>query len=195
MTKFLPFVSLLVLAGTGAAAAPVTYEIDPNHTYPSFEADHMGISMWRGKFNKTTGTLTLDKAASKGAVDVAIDIDSVDFGHEEMHSKAVGPEFFDAAKYPEAHYQGKLAGFTKGVPTRVDGELTLHGVTKPVVLKINSFKCIPHPMLKRELCGADASGTFKRDEFGLDAGKPYGFKMDVTLRIQMEAIAADGQKQ
>jgi polyisoprenoid-binding protein YceI len=76
----------------------------------------------------------------------------------------------------------------------VVGDLTLHGVTKPVVLKINLFKCIPHPILKRELCGADASGTFNRDDFGLDVGKPYGFKMDVALRIQMEAIEAGAEK-
>ena len=69
--------------------------------------------------------------------------------------------------------------------------MTLHGVTRPVALKINSFECIPHPLFKRELCGADALATFNRDEFGLDTGKPYGFRMDVTLRVQVEAIAAE----
>jgi polyisoprenoid-binding protein YceI len=77
-----------------------------------------------------------------------------------------------------------------GVPTRVDGELNFHGVTKPVTLKLDRFKCIPHPMLKRDYCGADALVTIKRDEFGLAAGKDYGFSMDVALRIQVEAIAA-----
>lgn len=178
-----------------ASAIPVNYHIDPAHTYPSFEADHMGISMWRGKFNKTTGTITLDKAAGQGTVDVTVDLASVDFGHDEMNKQATGPEFFDVSKYPQATYKGKLAGFTNGAPPRIVGDLTLHGVTKSVVLKINSFKCIPHPILKRELCGADAIGTFNRDEFGLDAGKPYGFKMDVTLRIQMEAVqAAEAEK-
>jgi polyisoprenoid-binding protein YceI len=69
--------------------------------------------------------------------------------------------------------------------------LTLHGVTRPVTLKLALFKCIMHPMLKRELCGADAMGTIRRDEFGLTAGKDYGFKMDVALRIQVEAVAAE----
>jgi polyisoprenoid-binding protein YceI len=69
--------------------------------------------------------------------------------------------------------------------------LTLHGVTKPLALKINSFKCIPNPMTKRETCGADVYATFDRDEFGLDAGKAYGFSMEVVLRIQVEAIKND----
>lgn len=183
----------IVLASACAAAyaAPVSYDIDPMHAFPSFEADHMGISFWRGKFNKTSGMMVLDKEASTGSVDVKIDIASVDFGLDAMNEQAVSPEFFDSAKYPQATYKGKLVDFTDGAPTRVVGELTLHGVTRPVELKINRFKCIPHPMFKRELCGADASAVFKRDEFGLTAGKDYGFSMDVNLRIQMEAVVPE----
>ena len=98
---------------------------------------------------------------------------------------------FDVAKYPQAIYKGKLDGFANGVPSRVVGNLTLHGATRPVVLQINSFKCIPHPMFKREVCGADALAVLNREEFGMDAGKPYGFSMDVTLHIQVEAIATE----
>ncbi len=185
----------VIIFASAAAAAPVDYRIDPEHTYPSFEADHMGISVWRGKFNKTTGRMTLDKAAGRGTVDVIVDLSSVDFGHDKMNVEAMGPNFFDVSKHPVATYKGKLAGFMNGVPTQVVGDLALHGVTRPVVLKINLFKCIPHPLLKRELCGADASGTFNREEFGLDAGKAYGFDMDVTLRVQMEAIEEGGQPQ
>ena len=183
--------AILASACAAAYAAPVSYEIDPMHTYPSFEADHMGISFWRGKFNKTSGVMVLDKEASTGSVDVKIDIASVDFGLDAMNEHAVSPEFFDSAKYPQAMYKGKLVDFVDGAPTRVVGELTLHGVTRPVELKINRFKCIPHPMFKRELCGADASAVFKRDEFGLTAGKDYGFSMDVNLRIQMEAVVPE----
>ena len=102
-----------------------------------------------------------------------------------------GPQFFDTAKSRYGTYQGTLTGFVDGAPTRLEGTLTLHGITKPLTLKINSFKCIPHPMLKRELCGADAFGTFNRDDFGLDAGKSYGFSMEVTLLIQAEALKDD----
>jgi polyisoprenoid-binding protein YceI len=188
-----PITALAVAALTtgAAAAAPVTYDIDPHHTYPSFEADHMGVSVWRGKLNKSAGKVVLDKAAGTGTLEVTIDLSSIDFGHEQMNAWAKGVEFFDVAKHPQAVYKGRLAGFANGAPSQVAGELTLHGVTRPVALKIHSFKCIPHPMLKRELCGADALGSFNRDEFGLDAGKPWGFKMDVTLRIQVEAVQAE----
>jgi len=187
MKRTLILAVLAVISGV-ATAAPVDYEIDPNHTYPSFEADHMGISFWRGKFNKTAGTLVVDKVAGTGRVDVSIDVDSIDFGLETINEEAKTAEFFDVAKYPKATYKGRLEDFVDGAPTRVVGELTLHGVTRPVALKIDRFKCIPHPVYKRELCGANATATFKRDEFGLVAGKDYGFSMDVDLRIQMEAI-------
>jgi polyisoprenoid-binding protein YceI len=187
---------LLALAGLSAgqlaSAAPVTYNIDPTHTYPSFEADHMGVSVWRGKFNKTSGTVVLDKAAGTGSLDITVDTASIDFGLDIMNSKAREAELFDTAKYPQATYKGRLDGFANGAPTRAVGELTLHGVTRPVTLQINSFKCIPHPMFKgRELCGADVLTTLQRDQFGIDAGKAYGFKMDVTLRIQVEALQAE----
>ena len=191
--KKIQWVSLLSLAFCASAgAAPVTYNIDPMHTYPSFEADHLaGLSVWRGKFDKTSGKVTLDKAASTGTVDVVVDAASVDYGLGIMNEKAKSAELFDVAKYPRAIYKGKLDGFVNGAPTKVVGDLTLHGVTKPVELKILSFKCMPHPMFKREICGADALTVIKRDDFGMDAGKSYGFSMDVTLRIQIEALAAE----
>ena len=191
----LTFAGIVLLLGSAgsrlAAAAPAQYTVDPEHTYPSFEASHMGISIWRGKFDKTTGTATLDEAAGRGTVDINVDLQSVDFGHAKLNEFMVSPQFFDVAKFPQARYHGTLAGYANGVPTRLDGTLTLHGVTKPLSLTVNSFKCIPHPMLKRQLCGADAFATFQRDEFGLDAGKSYGFSMEVTLRIQVEALKND----
>ena len=184
--------ALLLGAAAGAAnAAPVTYRIDPDHTYPSFEADHMGVSVWRGKMNKTAGKVVLDKAAGAGSVEIAIDLSSIDFGQNQLNRWATSAQFFNVKKYPKASYKGKLDGFVDGVPSQVVGDLTLHGVTRPVVLKIDAFKCVPHPLFKRELCGADAGATFRRDEFGLDAGKDYGFRMDVMLRIQVEALQAE----
>ena len=193
----LAITAALALAGTSAHAASATYIIDPTHTYPSFEADHMGgLSVWRGKFDRSSGKVTLDKAAGTGTVDITVDMNSASFGMPKLDEEARGPELFESAKYPTATYKGKLAGFVDGKPTKVVGELTLHGVTRPLELAINSFKCMPHPMLKREVCGADASATFQRDAFGMSAGKDYGFKMDVALRIQVEAIVdeADAKK-
>jgi len=182
-------VATMVFAAT-AFAAPATYKIDPAHTYPSFEADHMGISVWRGKLNKSSGTVSYDKADGSGSVEIAIDLASIDFGMDQLNRWARGAEFFNVKQYPRATYKGRFDGAVAGgMPTQVLGDLTLHGVTRPVALKLKLLKCVPHPMLKRELCGADAVASFKRDEFGLDMGKAYGFNMDVTLAIQVEALA------
>jgi polyisoprenoid-binding protein YceI len=186
---WLPLAALLACAAAFAGDHGASrYTIDPDHTYPSFEASHMGISTWRGKFNRTTGTVVLDRAAGTGSVAVTVDMASIDFGLDALNDVARGTELFDVARYPQAIFNGRLEGFAAGVPTRLAGELTLHGVTRPLVLQVNAFKCIPHPIFKRELCGADATGTFQRDAFGLDAGKDYGFSMDVDLRIQVEAL-------
>ena len=183
--------TLLALLMTAAAAhaAPTTYAIDPAHTYPSFEADHLGISVWRGKLTQSSGTVRYDKAAGTGSVEVTTELASIDFGLDALSGWARGKDFFDVEKYPRAVFKGSLQSPVDGVPTQLVGELTLHGVTRPLTLAVKSLKCIPHPMLKRDYCGADASGSFNRDDFGLAAGKDYGFKMNVDLRIQVEAVA------
>ena len=178
-----------LFATSAAQAAPVSYNIDPSHTFPSFEADHMGISQWRGKFDRTSGSVTLDREAGSGTVDIVVDMNSGDFGLDALNKMAKGKELFESAKYPKAHFKGTLEGFTDGAPTRAVGTLEMHGKTNPVTLDIRKFKCIPHPMYKREVCGADIYATLDREQFGMDAGKAYGFSMAVDLRIQVEALA------
>lgn len=191
-TRLALAITLAAASASAAHAAPVNYEIDPTHTYPSFEADHLGgLSVWRGKFNKTAGKIVLDKAAGTGGVDLIVETDSVDFGLEQMNAAARGQDLFDVARHPYARFRGTLQDFTNGAPAKVVGELTLRGVTRPLTLEIRQFKCMPHPLFKRELCGADAHGSFQRDAFGMDSGKAYGFRMDVGLRIQVEALAAE----
>lgn len=181
--------AVLTLIAGSALAAPVTYDVDPSHTYPSFAADHMGgLSVWRGKFDKSSGTIVLDKDKSAGTVDITVDTTSIDFGQEKLNEHAKSPDMFDVAKFPTASFKGKLANFKNGAPTEVQGEFTLHGVTKPLTLKINQFLCKPNPMTKKEVCGADASATFNRKDYGLGFGDAYGFKMDVQLAIQVEAV-------
>jgi polyisoprenoid-binding protein YceI len=187
-TKFLSaFLGLAFVAGV--SAAPVTYEIDASHTYPSFEADHSGgLSFWRGKVNGSAGKITLDKEAGAGTVEVTMDMKTIDFGHQGLNDHAQTPDIFDTAQFPTATYTGRLADFRNGAPTTVEGNLTMHGVTKPVTLTINSFKCAPHRS-GREVCGADAQATIDRSEWGVDFGKAFGFDMKVTLRISVEALA------
>lgn len=181
--------ALIAAAAPAARAEPTAYAIDPTHTYPSFEADHIGISVWRGKLNKSSGTVLYDKAAGTGTVEVVSELSSIDFGMDALATWARGKDFFDVKKHPRAVFKGTLQAPVDGVPTQLAGELTLHGVTRPLTLTVHSLKCVPHPMLKRDYCGADASGSFNREEFGLSAGKDYGFDMKVGLRIQVEAIA------
>lgn len=180
--------SSLTAAATGAFAAD-TYQLDPTHTYPSFEADHMGgVSTWRGKFTKSSGTVTLDRAAKTGTVDVTIDTSSIQMGNTKLDEHLRSPDFFDVAKYPTATYKGTAIRFDGDTPVAVDGQLTIKGVTKPVNLKIESFKCIQHPVLKREVCGVEATGEFNRSDFGMDFGTKYGFSMKTVLHIQAEGI-------
>ncbi|MCH8620066.1 YceI family protein [Undibacterium sp. TS12] len=187
--KLAKFIAAALIASSVPAFAQ-TYNIESNHTYPSFEADHMGISVWRGKFNKTSGKIVLDRAAKTGTVDITIDANSLDFGHEKMNEHAKSKDMFNVAQFPTATYKGTSIKFDGDTPVAVIGELTLLGVTKPVTLTINKFKCIQHPMFKKEACGADASAEFKRTDFGLNYGTPR-FAPEVKLAIQVEAIKAD----
>jgi polyisoprenoid-binding protein YceI len=187
---------IFLTAASVASASPTTYNIDPKHTHPMFEADHLGgVSIWRGLFKKTSGTITLDSAARTGTLDVTVDMASVDFGNDELNDVAVNssaPPIFEAKKYPTAYYKGTLGDFVNGSPTTVSGLLTLHGVTRPIELAINSFKCIDDkPEPKQQVCGADAFCVLNRADFGIVVGQKYGFKMEVTLRIQVEAIRAE----
>ena len=193
MKKNLPtLISLVLLSSfciSFTQAKPITYEIDSSHTFPAFAADHMGgLSLWRGKINSTSGEIVLDKDKETGSVNVIMDMSTIDFGHEGMNKHAKNSDMFDVEKYPEAVYKGNLTDFIDGAPTKVKGSLTLHGVTKPVDLDIKSFKCRLHPFKLKQVCGADAYGNIMRDDFGVDYAKRLGFKMEVALRIGVEAI-------
>jgi polyisoprenoid-binding protein YceI len=184
--------ALGLTAAVVANAAPVTYKIDPAHTYPSFEADHMGgLSVLRGTFKASAGEIALDKAAKSGTIDITIDTTSLSFTNDKLSEHAKKDEkMFDVAKYPTATFKGKLAKFSGDAPTEATGDLTLHGVTKPVTLKINQFLCKQHPMTKKEVCGADATATINRFDYGITYGDNFGFKPDVKLHIEVEASPA-----
>jgi polyisoprenoid-binding protein YceI len=182
---------MAALLGASAYAAPVTYTLDPNHTYPSFEADHFGgLSTWRGKFNTSSGKVVLDKDAKAGSIDVTVDMSSVNFGMPKLDEHAKSAEMFDTAKFPTATYSGKFTKFNGATPTEAQGTLTMHGVTKPVTLEIDSFKCMQSPMTKKEVCGANATATINRADFGVNFGDKYGFKQEVKLQIQVEGSPA-----
>jgi polyisoprenoid-binding protein YceI len=116
-----------------------------------------------------------------------MDMASIDFGHDGMNEHAMAADILDVERYPTATYVGELARFVNGSPTAVEGSLTMHGVSRPVDLAIERFQCQPHSRHGREVCGADASTTINRDEFGVDYDKENGFFMAVKLLITIEA--------
>ncbi|GAB5101043.1 YceI family protein [Caballeronia sp. HLA56] len=190
MNKFSVFAAGALAASLSfSAMAADTYQLDPNHTYPSFESDHFGgVSTWRGKFNKSSGTVVLDRAAKTGTAEVTIDIASINTGNAKLDEHLQKAEFFDVAKYPTAVYKGTSIRFNGDTPVEVIGTLTMHGVTKPLNLKLDTFKCFVNPMMKKEVCGTEASATFDRGDFGMDYGKSYGFSLKTTLHIQAEGV-------
>ena len=180
--------AIAMLAASTAVAAPESYTIDPAHTYPSLEFSHMGVSVWRGKFNKTRGRIVIDRAAKTGSVDITVDTASINFGLAAMDEKARSDDFFDVEKFPTAAYKGTLK-FEGDKPKAVEGQVTIMGVTRPVTLGINLFNCMPHPMLKREVCGADAEGVVNWGEYGMKLSQyGQGEAGKVQLRIQVEAL-------
>lgn len=179
-----------LLLGTMAAQASATeYTLDPSHTYPSFETDHWGgLSVWRGKFTKTTGNVVLDRKARTGTLNVAIETASVDVGHATMNGVLKSPRILDADKYPVIVYRGTSMRFDGEQPVEVIGELTLNGVTKPLNLRIDSFKCMENHLYKREVCGVNAVASFNRADFGVNINLNLGFKPEIKLAIQAEGL-------
>lgn len=175
------------LSSAAAFAAADTYVIDSNHSMPRFEYSHFGYSMQLSRFDKTTGKITLDRAAKSGTVDVTIDATSVNTGSALFNKHIQDVDFFDTAKYPTITFKSSSVKFDGDKVVAVDGDLTVKGVTKPVTLAVVSFLCMPHPMLKKEACGATATTKIKRTEFNAGKYAPY-VGDEVTLTIPVEAI-------
>ena len=180
--------ALFLLLSCASLAKIEVYQIDPDHTYPSFEADHLGgLSKWRGKINATEGMVTVDNDNFTGTVEIKMDMNSLDFGHEKMNQRARKKDLFYVEKFPYAFYSGTLL-FEDEAPKGITGVLTLRGVSKSLDISIEESKCIFHPIRLKRACGADAYASFRRDDYGIDYGKILGFKMDVDLRISIEGF-------
>jgi polyisoprenoid-binding protein YceI len=170
-----------------ALAAPETFAIDGTHTFPRFSYSHFGYSKQLSRFNKTTGKIILDKEAKTGSVDVTIDMKSVDTGYDVFNSHIQGEDFLDTEKYPTATFKSTKVHFEGDKPVAVEGNLTIKGVTKSTTLTIDSFQLMPHPMLKKDALGANASTKIKRSDFNAGKYAPY-VGDEVTLDIGVEAI-------
>jgi polyisoprenoid-binding protein YceI len=185
--KTIATLALATLIATPALAAPEVFSIDNGHTFPRFSYKHLGYSTQLSRFNKTTGTITLDAAAGTGTVDVTIDMTSVDTGSALFDDHIQGPDYLHTEQYPSATFKSTAVKFAGDKPVTIDGLLTIKGVSKPVTLTVTSYQRMPHPMMKKDAIGADATTVIKRSEFNAGKNAPY-VGDEVTLSIALEAI-------
>ena len=178
---------LSIAAAAPALAAPETYVVDGSHTFPRFSYSHHGFSTQLSRFNKTTGKVVFDKTAKTGSVDIEIDAKSVDTGSTLFNEHIQGEDFLDTAKFPTATFKSTKVLFKGDKPAKIQGELTIKGVTKPVVLTVTSFQAMPHPMQKKDAIGANATTTIKRSEFNAGKYAPH-VGDEVRIDIAIEAI-------
>ena len=180
-------IALLLAASLPLAAhAADSYTADPPHTFALFSVSHFGFSTMHGRFDKSSGKVTLDRAAKNGTVDIAIEAASVSTGFAKRDEHLKSPDFFNAAEFPTIAYKSSSIKFNGDTPASVEGKLTLLGVTKPVTLTIDAFKCGANPMNKKEECGAAASAQIKRSDFGMKTFLP-GVGDYIKLEFEIEA--------
>lgn len=171
----------------GAQAQSATYNIDPTHTFATFEILHFGASTNRGRFDKKSGTVQLDKAAKSGKVELTLETSSINTGTEPFNKHLQSKDFFNSAEFPTAKFVADKFSFNGDKVTEVAGQLTLLGKTNPLTLKATNFACYINPMTKVEVCGGDFEGTIVRSQYGMTWGLNFGFSDAVRLVVQVEA--------
>jgi polyisoprenoid-binding protein YceI len=187
--------SLFLLAAVPfAAIAADSYTLDPYHTYPNFTVDHLGVSTVFGRFNKTSGKFTIDRAAKTGSVDITVETASIDTGDSDKGGRARSrdehlraADFFNTAEFPKATFKSTSVFFSADNPATIDGHLTLLGVTRPLKLTLERFKCNPGSGTAKERCGGNATGKFKRSDFGMKTALP-AIGDEIALNISFEGL-------
>ena len=176
-----------------AVAAPESYTTDPYHTFPHFEVGHLGYTVIRGRFDKTVGKFTIDRAAKTGSLEITVQTASVTTGDNERGSRPRTrdehlrtADFFNVAEYPTMTFKSTGIKFSGDNPAQVEGQLTMLGVSKPLALQMESWRCGAHPVNKKEMCGGSATTSFKRSEFGMKYGVP-ALGDEIKLWIGFEA--------
>ncbi len=183
MNKFATSV-LAAIASTSVMAD--SYTIDPNHTLPVFEVNHLGFSTQRGRFDKTAGKISLDRSKKTGAVDLTIEADSIDMGQAKWNDHMKSEDFFNVAKFPTITFKSDRFTFKEDKPVAAEGTLTLLGVSRPVTLAIHRFTCGENPINRKLLCAADIEASLKRSEFGMTKYLP-GIGDEVKVLVPVEA--------
>jgi len=181
----------VVAAFSVAFALPVlgqeNYRVDPLHTAATFSVSHLGLSLQRGSFGKTTGMVMLDRSARNGSIDVAIDAASVTSGSTSRETMLKGEDYFNVAQFPTIAFKANNLKFDGENLVGCEGELTMRGVTRPVTLSVADFKCAIHPATKKPACGAEITARVKRSEFGMTKNQASTAD-DVIIAVAIEAI-------
>jgi polyisoprenoid-binding protein YceI len=179
---------ILLMAASPNLWAADRFTLDPEHTFPSFEIRHQKVSLLRGKFNRSGGRVALDaQNPAENLIEVIVDASSGDTGHDELNRKLLGSNFFDTTRYPEIRFVARDVTFKDGIPVAAQGELTMLGVTRPIVLEIREFNCGRQFPTFRSFCGADVHTTIQRSEFGMNYGIPL-IGDEVKLAIEVEGF-------
>lgn len=187
MTSALVLVALWCMKPGAAQAEPVTYTVDPKHTYASFEVDHFGLSVIRGRFNRTSGTIVLDVVDGGGSIEIEIDATSIDTGLEKRDEHLQRKEFFDTKTYPTLKFVSSALAFDGDRLVKADGYLTMLGQSHPVSLTITHFACAEHPIHHIPACGANAQTRIRRSDWGITTYVPK-IADEVTILIGVEAF-------
>ena len=192
MRKVLFAGMLLAACPLAAQAQAENYKIDPIHSFPHFGIDHFGVSTIWGRFDKMSGTFMIDRSAKKASVELAIETASVTTGDTDKGSRPRTrddhlrqADIFNVAEFPRMTYKSTNVKFNGDAPSEIEGQLTMLGVTKPVTMKIDRWTCKDNPVSKRPMCGGNASGSFKRTDFGMKYGVP-AIGDDVRLWVSIE---------
>lgn len=185
--KTLLIASIIALSANSAAAAPEKYSIESNHAFVMWSANHFGFSNQMGKFSDVTGTVNFDaKKLEDSSVDVTIGIASLSTGLQKFDDHLKSADFLDVKKFPTAKFVSTKITAQGKNKAKVDGNLTLHGVTKPVTLEVQINKVGTSMITQRETVGFSATTTIKRSQFGINYAVP-NVSDDVKLMIEVEA--------
>ena len=183
-------IAALLAAPLSAAAQAENYAIDPFHTVPYFEVDHLGFATMRGRFDRASGKFSIDRAAKTASVELEIPTATVNTGDTDRAGRPRtrdehlrSPDFFNAQEFPTMTFKSTRVVFKGDEPQSVEGNLTLLGVTKPITLSLERWKCGAdiRTQGKRYQCGGNASGAFKRSDFGMKMYLPTAIGDEVKL--------------
>ena len=168
-----------------AAAEPVTYWLQPEHTRVHWEVRHFGTSTQRGWFTAVAGSVRLDRSARRGDVSISIDTASVSSGVRVLDNVLRSATFLASADHPQAYFVGSNLRFDGERLSEVRGEFTLRGVSAPLSLRALNFACRMDDDSKREVCGGDFETEFRHAEFGTTIGFPFvGDKVRLLITIE-----------